>query len=84
MRIDKFLKVSRIIKRRTIAQEMASQQRIKVNDRIAKPSTKVELGDIVEIQFGKRIIKVKVSELLDTTKKEKADEMYEMISEQPL
>lgn len=84
MRIDKFLKVSRIIKRRTIAQEMASQQRIKVNDRIAKPSTKVELGDIVEIQFGKRIIKVKVSELLDTTKKEKADEMYEIISEQPL
>lgn len=79
MRIDKFLKVSRIIKRRTVAKDASDAGIILINGREAKPSTKVKEGDILEITFGERKLKVKVMSLKDSTKKEDALEMYEII-----
>ncbi|MEJ6348073.1 RNA-binding S4 domain-containing protein [Holzapfeliella sp. He02] len=79
MRIDRFLKVSRIIKRRTIAKEMADQGRIKVNDKVIKSSSKVQIGDILEVTFGNRTIKARILNLLETTKKAEAQELYELV-----
>ncbi|QMS85002.1 RNA-binding S4 domain-containing protein [Candidatus Xianfuyuplasma coldseepsis] len=84
MRIDKFLKVSRIIKRRTLAKEVADNGRILVNDRVAKSSTKVDVDDIITITFGNRVVTVKVLALLDSTKKEDAGNMFEIIEEKRL
>lgn len=81
MRLDKFLKVSRIIKRRTIAKEIADNQRIEVNEHPAKASTKIEEGDIISIQFGNKLLVVKVLELKDSTKKEHAQNMFEILEE---
>lgn len=81
MRLDKFLKVSRVIKRRTLAKEVASDERILVNDKTAKPSTQLKTGDIITIYFGNKEVKIKVLELLDSTKKADTDRMYELISE---
>lgn len=81
MRLDKFLKVSRVIKRRTLAKEVASDERILVNDKTAKPSTQLKSGDIITIYFGNKEVKIKVLELLDSTKKADTDKMYELISE---
>lgn len=81
MRLDKFLKVSRIIKRRTIAKEVADNDRIKVNNRIAKSSTKLEVDDIITISFGNKILTIKVLELRDSTKKDDAQNMFEIIEE---
>jgi ribosomal 50S subunit-recycling heat shock protein len=79
MRIDKFLKNSRLIKRRTIAKEACEQDRITVNGKIAKPGTEVKAGDLIEIQFGNSLIKARVLRLSDSTKKEDAASMYEII-----
>ncbi len=79
MRLDKFLKVSRLIKRRTVAKEVADKGRIDVNDQVAKSSTKVAEGDIITIRYGNRTVKVEVRELHDSTRKEDAAEMYEVI-----
>lgn len=79
MRIDKFLKVSRLIKRRTVAKEMADQGRISVNGRVVKSSYMVKIGDIIEIGYGSRQIKAKVLNLLETTKKSEANELYELV-----
>ncbi|MBG9982651.1 RNA-binding S4 domain-containing protein [Aerococcaceae bacterium DSM 111020] len=79
MRLDKFLKVSRLIKRRTVAKEVADKGRIELNNQIAKSSTKVAEGDILTIHYGNRTVKVRVQELLDSTRKEDASEMYEVI-----
>ncbi len=84
MRLDKFLKVSRIIKRRTLAKEVADNGRIEVNDKIAKSSTKLETGDIIKISFGNKIVSIKVLALLDSTKKEDAQNMFEIVSEKKL
>jgi len=84
MRLDKFLKVSRIIKRRTIAKEIADNGRIFVNDHQAKASTKLEENDIISIQFGNKLLKVKVLELRDSTKKEHAQNMFEILEEKHL
>jgi ribosomal 50S subunit-recycling heat shock protein len=84
MRIDKFLKVSRIIKRRTLAKEVADSDRITVNGKTAKSSTKVNVDDIITIQFGNKIVEVKVLQLLDSTKKEDALNMFEIIREEYL
>ncbi|ANK59001.1 MULTISPECIES: RNA-binding S4 domain-containing protein [Loigolactobacillus] len=81
MRLDKFLKVSRIIKRRTVAKDIADQGRIKVNDKVAKSSTDVLVGDVLTIKFGNKTLTVKVKQLLDTTKKDAAEELYETVSE---
>ncbi len=79
MRLDKYLKVSRLIKRRTIAQEACDAGRVKVNDRVAKSSTKVKVGDIIEIEFGNKSVKVKVLDIQDTTKKEEAKDLFEYV-----
>lgn len=81
MRLDKFLKVSRIIKRRTIAKEIADNGRIEVNNSLAKASTNLEEGDIISIQFGNKLLVVKVLELNSSTKKEDAQNMFEIIEE---
>ena len=81
MRIDKYLKVTRIIKRRTLAKEVTESERILVNDRIVKPSYQLKLGDIITIQFGNKDVKIKVLSIDSLTKKALASEMYELISE---
>lgn len=81
MRLDKFLKVSRIIKRRTVAKEVADKGRVQVNGQLAKSSTNVKEGDLIKIIFGNRTTEFEVVALLDSTKKEDADKMYKIISE---
>lgn len=76
MRIDKYLKVSRIIKRRTVANEACDAGRVLINGKVVKASADVKVGDIIEIQFGHRTVKVEVLNLNETTKKENAVEMY--------
>lgn len=79
MRVDKFLKVSRLIKRRTVAKEASNEAKIMVNGKVAKPSTDLKEGDIVEINYYKSILKVKVTKLLNSSKKEDSLSMYEVI-----
>ncbi|GCA66815.1 hypothetical protein KGMB01110_12510 [Mediterraneibacter butyricigenes] len=79
MRLDKFLKVSRLIKRRTVANEACDAGRVTVNGTVAKASVKVKVGDIIEIQFGTRTVKVEVLDLQDTTKKEEAKELFKYL-----
>ena len=75
MRLDKFLKVSRLIKRRTVANEACDAGRVLVNGNVAKASLQVKPGDIIEIQFGTKTVKAEVLQLQDTTKKEEAKEL---------
>lgn len=82
MRLDKYLKVSRLIKRRTLAKEVAEADRILVNDKLAKPSKELKIGDIITIEFGNKIVKVRVAALEATTKKADALTLYEFISEE--
>ncbi len=82
MRLDKFLKVSRIIKRRTVAKEIADKGRITVNGRVAKSSTDVVPDDELVIKFGNKTLTVQVMQLLDTTKKQDAENMYKIVSEE--
>ena len=79
MRLDKFLKVSRLIKRRTVANEACDAGRVTVNGTVAKASVKVKVGDIIEIQFGTLTVKVEVLDLQDTTKKEEAKELFKYL-----
>lgn len=79
MRIDKYLKNSRLIKRRTVAKEACEQERITINGKVAKPGTEVKEGDIIEITFGNNVIKARVLRLLETVRKEDAPTMYEII-----
>ncbi|MBP3879994.1 MAG: RNA-binding S4 domain-containing protein [Lachnospiraceae bacterium] len=79
MRLDKYLKVSRLIKRRTIANEACDAGRVSVNGKTAKASTDVKAGDVVEIAFGEKTVKVEITAIMDTTKKENAAEMYRYV-----
>ena len=79
MRLDKFLKVSRLIKRRTVANEACDAGRVLVNDKPAKASVIVKQGDIIEIQFGTRTVKVEVLDIKDTTKKEEAGDLFKYL-----
>jgi ribosomal 50S subunit-recycling heat shock protein len=76
MRLDKFLKVSRLIKRRTIANEACDAGRVEVNGKPAKASYDVKPGDVIEIRFGERTVKAEVTAVMETVKKENAAEMY--------
>ena len=76
MRLDKFLKVSRLIKRRTVANEACDAGRVLINDRPAKASAQVKEGDVLEIQFGTKTVKAEVLDLRDTTKKEEAADLF--------
>lgn len=82
MRLDKYLKVSRIIKRRTVAKDASDSGIVLINGKQAKASTKVKAGDILEIMFGTKKIVVKVEQLLDSTKKEDSGLMYSVIEEE--
>ena len=79
MRIDKFLKVSRIIKRRTLANEACAKERVTINGRVAKPGSEVKVGDIIEIRFGEKITRLKVLKVTEHVKKEESMEMYEIL-----
>ena len=79
MRIDKFLKVSRIIKRRTVANEACDAGRVLVNGNVAKASVKVKPGDVIEIQFGTKNVKAEVLDIQDTTKKEEAKDLFKYL-----
>ncbi len=79
MRLDKYLKVSRLIKRRTIANEACDAGRVLVNDKEAKASTNVKTGDTITIQFGNKEVKVEVLDIVETTKKDEAKELFKYI-----
>ena len=76
MRLDKYLKVSRLIKRRTVANEACDAGRVLVNDKVAKASLDVKVGDTIEILFGTKSVKVEVLDVQETTRKDDAKELY--------
>ena len=76
MRLDKFLKISRLIKRRTVANEACDAGRVMVNGKTAKASVNIKVGDIIEIQFGEKTVKVEVLNVQETVKKEEAADLY--------
>ena len=82
MRLDKYLKISRLIKRRTVAKEVADHEKIMVNDRLSKPSTDVKIGDIISIRFVMKIVTIKVLSIYEYTKKDESNLMYEIIKEE--
>ncbi len=84
MRLDKYLKTSRILKRRTVSKELADQQRVYVNGRVAKPSTEVKVGDIIRILFGYRELTVRVLMIQKQVSKNDAALMFEVIEEKKI
>ncbi|NBD28076.1 RNA-binding S4 domain-containing protein [Paenibacillus glycinis] len=82
MRLDKFLKVSRLIKRRTVAKDVSDQGRVWINDREAKASSDVKAGDELKIQYGQKIVTVRVERIAETTKKDEASGMYTLLKEE--
>lgn len=82
MRLDKFLKVSRLIKRRTLAKEVCDQGRITINGQVAKAGSNVKVGDELHIRFGNKLITVQINELKETTRKEEASDMYTIVKEE--
>lgn len=79
MRLDKYLKVSRIIKRRTVANKACDAGRVMINDKVAKAGTEVKVGDIIEISFGMKPVKVRVLSIQETVRKDDAKEMFEYL-----
>ncbi len=79
MRIDKYLKVSRIIKRRTVAKEACDGGRVSVNGKRANPGAEVKIGDVIEISFGEKNVKVEVTDVSETVRKENASSMYRVL-----
>ncbi|MBR4770938.1 MAG: RNA-binding S4 domain-containing protein [Clostridia bacterium] len=80
MRLDKFLKVSRIIKRRTVANDACDASHVTVNGKVAKASYDVKIGDVIEVGFGQRVLRVRVTDIRETVKKEAASDMYEVLN----
>ena len=76
MRLDKYLKVSRLIKRRTVANEACDAGRVQINGKTAKASVDVKVGDVIEIQFGTKNVKVEVTDIVETTKKDEAKDLF--------
>lgn len=81
MRLDKYLKVSRIIKRRTVANEACSGGRVSLNGKVAKPGAEVSEGDTLEIRFGNRLGRYRITSVRETVRKENAREMYDVLEE---
>ena len=79
MRLDKFLKVSRLIKRRTVANEACDTGRVQINGKVAKASAQVKEGDVIEIGFGTRTVKAEVLSVAETARKEEAQELFRYI-----
>lgn len=84
MRVDKFLKVAHILKRRTVSKELALNDRIEINGRVAKPSSDVKTGDLVTITFGRRQLTIRVLSTIEVKKKKDAVDMYEIVEEKTL
>lgn len=82
MRLDKFLKVSRLIKRRTVAKEVSDLGRVWINGRAAKASSTVKVGDELSIQFGQKTITVRVERVAETARKEEANDMYSILKQE--
>ena len=81
MRLDKYLKLSRIIKRRTVAKEACEQGRVEVNGKVAKPGLELKEGDIIKITFGNNEITARVTNLKDNARKDEAQDMYEIVNQ---
>ena len=81
MRLDKYLKVSRLIKRRTVANDACDTSRITVNGKVAKASYNVKIGDLITVAFGTKSVTIRVLDIRDTTKKAESAGMYEVVSE---
>ena len=79
MRLDKYLKVSRLIKRRRVANEACDSGRVSINGKTAKASVDVKVGDVIEIHFGDKTVKVMVTDIIETTKKDDAKDMYKYV-----
>ena len=79
MRLDNYLKVSRLIKRRTVANEACDSGRVSINGKTAKASVDVKVGDVIEIHFGDKTVKVMVTDIIETTKKDDAKDMYKYV-----
>ncbi len=79
MRIDKFLKVSRIIKRRTVAKEACDRERVSVNGRVCKAGAEVKEGDVIEVRFGESVFRARVVSLKESVRKDEAGDMYEVV-----
>ena len=79
MRLDKYLKVSRLIKRRTVANEACDNGRVMINDKPAKASTEVKVGDIISISFGNKDVRVEVTDVQETVRKEEAKELFKYL-----
>ncbi|MGL5296275.1 MAG: S4 domain-containing protein [Culicoidibacterales bacterium] len=84
MRIDKYLKVSRLVKRRPLAKQLCDAKRIQVNGKVVKPGVVVKVDDVIEIRYGNRIVEAKVIMLKDHVKKEDAASMYELVRQEKL
>ncbi|KYP81943.1 RNA-binding S4 domain-containing protein [Ferroacidibacillus organovorans] len=84
MRLDKYLKVSRLIKRRTLAKEVCDSGRVNVGGRVAKAGTEVAVGDVIELRFGSRTMAVRVEKIAENARKEVAHEMYTVLSDNRL
>jgi len=80
VRLDKFLKVSRIIKRRTVANDACDAAHVTVNGKVAKASYDVKVGDVIEVGFGQRVLRVRVTDVRETVKKDAASELYEVLN----
>jgi ribosomal 50S subunit-recycling heat shock protein len=81
MRLDKFLKNSRIIKRRTVAKDACEQGRVEVNGRVAKPGLELKTGDEIQVTFGSNVLKVRVLAMPESVRKDDANSMYEVIDQ---
>lgn len=81
MRLDKYLKVARILKRRTVSKELAANERVVVNGKTAKPSTAIKAGDVIEVTFGSRCLVVRVLDVRENVRKNEAGDLYEIIEE---
>lgn len=84
MRADKYLKTARILKRREAAKELALQGRIQINGRIAKPSTEVEVGDVLRLEFGYRILEIKILDIQKQVSKQNASLLFEILKEEKI
>lgn len=82
MRLDKYLKVSRLVKRRTLAKELCDSGRVEVNGRVAKAGTGIRLGDQLRVRYGSRIMRVVVEKIAEQARKEQASEMYRVLGEE--
>ena len=84
MRLDKYLKTARILKRREAAKELALQGRIWVNERVAKPSSEIKIGDLIRIRFGYRLLEIRVTDIQKQVSKQNAQTLFEVLKEEKI